>query len=208
MDPLSSVITALKTDHIIPDVVPENFNPTLLFSIVYPGGREVLLGNEFTVEETTDEPSIDFTPLNMPTEQAASEDAGDEVSYTLAMVDPDAPTRAEPTYRSFRHWLITGLKSPRGTASKTSDLSALQSKAATTPYRPPGPRPKSGIHRYTFLLFQEPRSVDGFSVPEGSPEYGAALEERRSWDAVKFADKYGLKLVGANFMLIRAVEET
>ncbi|CAL1710498.1 unnamed protein product [Somion occarium] len=184
MDPLTSVIEALKHDKIIPDVVPETFNPSLLFSIGYPSGKEVLLGNEFTVDETQDEPSINFTPLNMPTEQA---DSQEEVSYTLAMVDPDAPSRAEPLYKSFRHWLITGLKSPRDSASTTSDLNALESKPATTPYRPPGPRPGSGLHRYVFLLFQEPGST-AFTVPAGSPEYGAALEERRSWDAVKFAE--------------------
>ena len=55
-----------------------------------------------------------------------------------------------------------------------------------------------------FLLFQEPSGSEPFTVPDDSPEYGAALEERRSWDAVKFAEKYGLKLVGANYMLIRS----
>lgn len=105
MDPLASVVETLKHQHIIPDIVPESFNPTFLFSIVYPGGKEVLLGNEFTVEETQDEPSITFTPLNIPPEQADS-DSSNEVSYTLAMVDPDAPSGAEPLYKSFRHWLV------------------------------------------------------------------------------------------------------
>ena len=103
MDPLRAVIQSLKSHQILPDVVPELFNPTLLFSVVYPSGKEVLLGNEFTVEETQDEPSIDFTPLNLPTDQI---DSDDEVSYTLAMVDPDAPSRAEPLYKSFRHWVV------------------------------------------------------------------------------------------------------
>lgn len=52
-----------------------------------------------------------------------------------------------------------------------------------------------------FLLFEEPAGKD-FTVPEGEPEYGAALEERRSWDAYKFGEKYGLKLVGATFFLM------
>ena len=104
MDPLRAVIESLKSHQILPDVIPESFNPTLLFSVVYPGGKEVLLGKEFTVEETQDEPSIDFAPLNIPTERVES---GDEVSYTLAMVDPDAPSRAEPLYKSFRHWVVS-----------------------------------------------------------------------------------------------------
>jgi hypothetical protein len=52
-----------------------------------------------------------------------------------------------------------------------------------------------------FLLFQEPAS--GISIPQGEPEYGAALEERRSWNALEFAKKYDLKLIGANFFLCR-----
>ncbi|KAH8096903.1 PEBP-like protein [Cristinia sonorae] len=203
-DPLSSVISSLQHDKIIPDVIPTDFNPTMLFSIVWPNRSEAMLGNELTVESTAEEPTIDFTPMNMPVEQADSLSSGDEVSYTLVMLDPDAPYRKDPIYRSFRHWVITGLKSPADTASKTSNLTALKSKPATTPYRPPGPRPNSGVHRYTFLLFQEPPNL---VIPESAPEHGAALEERRSWDPIKFANQYGLKLVGANYFLVRSEEQ-
>lgn len=103
-DPISAVVTALKRERIVPDVLPESFMPSLLFSIVYPNGREVMLGNEFTVEETQDEPSISFAAMNMPIEQADSADG--EVGYTLVMLDPDAPSKAQPLYKSFRHWVV------------------------------------------------------------------------------------------------------
>lgn len=48
---------------------------------------------------------------------------------------------------------------------------------------------------------------DGFTVPTGAPEYGAALEERRSWNAIEFGKKYGLKLVGANFLVMQSPSE-
>ena len=57
-----------------------------------------------------------------------------------------------------------------------------------------------------FLLFQEPTGAEPFTIPQGAPEYGAALEERRSWDPIAFAEKYNLKLVGANFFLVRSAE--
>jgi hypothetical protein len=50
-----------------------------------------------------------------------------------------------------------------------------------------------------FLLFEEPEG--GVTVPPGAVEYGSQLAERRSWNTMKFADQYGLKLVGANFFL-------
>ncbi|VDB92384.1 unnamed protein product [Peniophora sp. CBMAI 1063] len=210
LDPLSSITAALTREHLIPDVLPESFTPSVLFSVIYPNGTEVVMGNELTPALTADEPNVGITPMNMADWQAdatgkeADEGKGD-VSYTLVMLDPDAPTRAEPIYRSFRHWVVTGLKpaSENSMTSAANDL-ALKTKNATCPYRPPGPRPESGIHRYTFLLFQEPASATGFTVPEGEPEHGTALEERRSWDAVAFGKKHGLKLVGANFFLVRA----
>ncbi|KAI0367325.1 PEBP-like protein [Pilatotrama ljubarskyi] len=201
-DPLSSIISALKREQIIPDVLPEtiSFTPSVLFSVVYPNGSEVNLGNHMTVEETQDEPEIRFAALNGQWDDAS------EASYTLAMLDPDAPSRAEPIYRTFRHWVITGLKSPALTANSADALNALKTHPSTTPYRPPGPRPNSGLHRYVFLLYQEPASKDPFVIPQGAPEYGAALEERRSWNPVAFADQHGLKLVGANYFLVRAPE--
>jgi hypothetical protein len=43
-------------------------------------------------------------------------------------------------------------------------------------------------------LFEEPQG--GMTVPEGAVKYGTALEQRRSWNALKFAEQYKLKLVG------------
>ncbi|KAL0572054.1 hypothetical protein V5O48_009912 [Marasmius crinis-equi] len=204
-DPLSAVVTALKREQVIPDVIPEDFNPSVLFSVIYPSGKEALLSSELTREDTLDEPEINFTPMVVSDEAAGdSTTDGGETTYTLVMTDPDAPSRAEPKYRQFRHWVITGLKSPAESARETENLVALKAKPSTTPYRPPGPPPGSGFHRYTFLLFQEPRG--GYSIPQDAKEYGAALEERRSWNAVEFGKRYGLKLVGANYFLVRSAE--
>ncbi|KAI0311223.1 PEBP-like protein [Amylostereum chailletii] len=206
LDPLASITTALTREHLIPDVLPPTFQPTLLFSVLYPTGSEVLLGNELTPQQTVDEPSIVLAPLNIPSAQAdsAADDPARDTSYTLVLLDPDTPTRAAPIYRSFRHWVITGLKAPSEGLPSTTKLTALSTRPATTPYRPPGPRPASGIHRYTFLLFQEPHAEPPLHIPEDTVEYGAALEERRSWNALEFGERYGLKLVGVNFFLVRA----
>ncbi len=104
-DPLSAIIAALEKEQIIPDVVPaaHAFTPTVLFSIVYPNGAEVNLGNDMTEEETQDEPEIRLAALNGPWDDAP------EASYTLAMLDPDAPYRTDAIYRSFRHWVVRTL---------------------------------------------------------------------------------------------------
>ena len=55
-------------------------------------------------------------------------------------------------------------------------------------------------------MFQEPAGAEPFTIPLGAPEYGAALEERRSWNPITFAEKYNLKLIGANYFLVRSAE--
>ena len=80
---------------------------------------------------------------------------------------------------------------------------------------PPNPDSGSGLHRYgeqphegsligptipalVFLLFEEP--IGGSEIPDGTPEYGAKSEQLRNWDALAFGEKFGLKLVGADFI--------
>ena len=106
-DPLS-IVSALERSSIIPDVVPPSLVPTHSLSILYPG-KEVGLGNEFTVEETVDEPSVKFEALDAFSsgERAESSSKGEEPSYTLVMLDPDAPYRDNPEFRSFRHWVVS-----------------------------------------------------------------------------------------------------
>ncbi|QRW05875.1 phosphatidylethanolamine-binding protein (PEBP) family [Ceratobasidium sp. AG-Ba] len=181
---------------------PQRLCPSTLLSISW-GNKEAQLGNELTKSDTANEPTINFAP-------AAEDDPAS--TYTLAFLDPDAPSRADPKFGPFRHWLITGLKAPGVETlvalAKESDpsppLGAKSFKAATTPYRPPGPGPGTGVHRYVFLLFREP-SV-GFEVPEGAPEYGAELEQRRKWSGVEFGERYGLKLVAANFFTLKSAD--
>ncbi|THU78255.1 PEBP-like protein [Dendrothele bispora CBS 962.96] len=207
LDPLSSIVTALKRELIIPEIIPEsaNFYPSVLFSVIYPSGREGILNTELTIEDALDEPEVNFTPMVASDEFTGDSTSNDsETSYTLVMTDPDAPSRANPTSKEFRHWVITGLKAPAQSSDKTGNLTALKTKPSTTPYRPPGPFPGSGLHRYTFLLFQEP---PGFSLPPDAKEFGDSIPERRHWKAFEFGEKYGLKLVGANYFIVRAVDE-
>ena len=55
-----------------------------------------------------------------------------------------------------------------------------------------------------FVLFREP--VGGVTIPEGAKEYGAELEQRRSWNAVQFGEQYGLELVGASYFLVKGAD--
>ena len=62
------------------------------------------------------------------------------------------------------------------------------------------PRSRASV----FLLFEEP--TGGYEIPAGAPEHGVELEQRRGWDPVAFGEEYGLKLVGADFFLLGALD--
>jgi hypothetical protein len=55
-----------------------------------------------------------------------------------------------------------------------------------------------------FLLFEEP--VGGYEIPASAPEHGAELGQRGRWNAVAFGEKYGLRLVGADFFLLEEAD--
>ncbi|KAH8834152.1 hypothetical protein DL96DRAFT_1579592 [Flagelloscypha sp. PMI_526] len=103
-DPTSAIVESLKAIKLIPDLLPtslietDKWAPSVLFSIVYPNA-EIVLGEEIQRDLTIDEPDIVFSPLNIPFKD-------DQESYTLVMYDPDAPSKADPKYKSFRHWVV------------------------------------------------------------------------------------------------------
>jgi len=97
LDPYDFVTIALMQAGIIPDVILANphFDPQALLFVTLPVGP-VLLGNTLNSTISLTPPNISFTPMRAPAGQL----------YTIAMVDPDAPTRENQTYSGYRHWLV------------------------------------------------------------------------------------------------------
>jgi hypothetical protein len=101
-----------------------------LLGINYPGGQDVALGNKLTPEQASQAPEITFV----------SDDP--EAYYTLIMVrfellhmlvfvprhiikfllsvqtDPDAPSRADPKFGQWRHWVVTNIPGKVESSSK------------------------------------------------------------------------------------------
>lgn len=104
----TDLVTTLSKNEIIPDVLPqslsETFTPTTIFTVVYPSNVETDLGNTVVRSNVLEEPEVRITPLNaIPGIEGGREK---EVRYTLVMTDPDAPSRVEPKYRQWRHWVV------------------------------------------------------------------------------------------------------
>lgn len=62
----------------------------------------------------------------------------------LFFPDPDAPSRKEPTYREWHHWLVGNI--PGNNVDQGDVLSA---------YIGSGPPPDTGLHRYVFLVYKQ-----------------------------------------------------
>ncbi|XP_065103742.1 phosphatidylethanolamine-binding protein 4 [Paramisgurnus dabryanus] len=98
--------------------------------------------------------------------------------YTLMMVDPDAPSRMNPSLANWRHWVIVGIK---GSGLVNGDIRGHELSAYQRPTPPRGTR----LHRYQFLVFEQP---DG-QTPSLTPEEKSSLG---NWDPQAFVQRFGL----------------
>lgn len=114
----------MKSSGIIPDVIDSS--PATTLSVTY-GSDAVLLGNELTPTQVKGRPTVNW-------------DAAPGAYYTLAMVDPDAPSRADPKFREVKHWLVGNIN---GSDMNTGDVIA--------DYVGSGPPKGTGLHRYYYL---------------------------------------------------------
>lgn len=91
--------------------------------------------------------------------------------------DPDAPSRKDPKFREWHHWLVTNI--PGKDLSKGDVLSD---------YIGSGPPPDTGLHRYVFLVYKQPSKIT-FDEKRLTNRSG---DGRNNFSIKKFAQKYNL----------------
>ncbi|XP_043762081.1 phosphatidylethanolamine-binding protein 1-like [Cervus elaphus] len=64
--------------------------------------------------------------------------------YTLVLTDPDAPSRKDPKYREWHHFLVVNMKG--------NDVS---SGTVLSDYVGSGPPKGTGLHRYLWLVYEQ-----------------------------------------------------
>lgn len=131
VDPLSALASSLRKHDIIPNVIPSSFHPSVLFTVRWPNNKESTFDTELTKEDTVQEPQVLVTPMVVPdsADDLVSGDATTKVTYTLVMTDPDAPSRADPKYRQFRHWVVC----MRYCSTMSCSLDAIRSLVLSCP---------------------------------------------------------------------------
>ncbi|XP_019880293.1 protein D2 isoform X1 [Aethina tumida] len=158
----SAVAKNMEKHGVVPDVI--DAAPSAVAEVTYPSGAKVDLGNELTPTAVKDIPTIKWN-------------AESDALYTVCMTDPDAPSRKEPTYREWHHWLVGNI--PGGDVSKGETLSA---------YIGSGPPQGTGLHRYVFLVYKQSGKInfDEKRLPNNSGDGRGCFSIR------KFAAKYNL----------------
>ncbi|XP_076262387.1 protein D3-like isoform X2 [Rhynchophorus ferrugineus] len=155
---------------VVPDVI--DVAPQGVVEVNYPSGVKVDQGNELTPTQVKDQPNVNW-PANT------------NDYYTLCMTDPDAPSRKQPTYREWHHWLVGNI--PGTNISQGEVLSD---------YIGSGPPPNTGLHRYVFLVYKQNEKLS-FNEPRLPRTSG---DNRGCFSIRKFAEKYNLgQPIAGNF---------
>ncbi|XP_013792173.1 protein D3-like isoform X2 [Limulus polyphemus] len=152
----------MEENEIVPDVL--DVTPTHLLEVKY-GDDEVNLGNELTPTQVKDPP----TYINYPFE------AND--FYTLCMTDPDAPSRQNPKFREWHHWLVVNI--PGKDICKGEVLSDYIGSA---------PPKGTGLHRYVFVVYKQPECLN----PTEKQLTNTSGKHRGNFKIRDFAAKYDL----------------
>lgn len=160
----------MEAEKVVPDVVDSV--PAQLVEVSYPEAS-VNLGNVLTPTQVKGQPNVSW-----PTEDGAF--------YVLCMTDPDAPSRQQPKYREWHHWLVGNI--PGNELSMGDVLSE---------YVGSGPPKGTGLHRYVFLVYKQPDGKINFDERRLTNRSG---EHRASFKIREFAQKYKLgEAIAANF---------
>ncbi|KAG9782029.1 hypothetical protein ABEF93_005571 [Exophiala dermatitidis] len=181
----STIRDTLIANDVIGDVL-DDFEPSYYLDITYPKSHEtVLLGNDIPVEAVSERPVFTFHSLEVPSTNAKKS------TFTLALTDPDAKSRDNPIWSEMCHWILTNLTTP----IPEPPIQPLKAKPGELEeYLPPGPPPKTGPHRYVFVLLEGDTS--NLKAPSDRKHwgYGKPRHGVRDW-----AKENDLTVVGANF---------
>ncbi|KAF2682604.1 PEBP-like protein [Lentithecium fluviatile CBS 122367] len=179
-----AVLSSLATANLLPSpLIPQAFKSSVQLSVAF-NDKLVAAGNLLRASDCKVAPTVTFT---------AEVNANANTTYTLMLVDPDAPTPDDPKFAYWRHWVVSSIPN-----SGSSSDDAAKSGKTLTEYLGPGPKDESKPHRYMFLLYREPEGLKELTKEDVG---GEEFVQRRSFGARKWVEKFGLELVGVNWML-------
>jgi len=160
-----------KQHGVIADVIDNP--PKELLKLKYGGSIEVT-------------PGMVLRPTQVQSPPTAEWKAEAGSFYTLIMNDPDAPSRKDPKFGEWHHWLVVNV--PGGKLSEGQVMSE---------YVGSGPPKGTGLHRYVLLVYKQSGKQDFAGLHKLTNRSG---DHRPKWKVREFVNKYKLgDLVAGNF---------
>ncbi|KAI1209502.1 PEBP-like protein [Annulohypoxylon truncatum] len=198
---VNEVQRELEKAEIFPTVI-DKFLPSFLLNAEWSSGERTELGNTVKVDKVQNEPTI--TVRRGGSASSSGVRGNSNVTYTIIITDPDAPSRENPEWSEFCHFIATDVEI---SSSETSAAVRSSSLKDIVPYKPPGPPPKTGKHRYVFLLLAPVNGTTGsldLSKPSDRKHWGTGKARHgvRDW-----AEENGLEPVAANFVYAQNEEQ-
>jgi len=182
----------LKQASIIDDVI-DDFQPSCYLQPTFPSKHgKVSLGNTINPSQTKEPPAVQII---CPSKHPASG------PFTIILTDPDAPSRSNPKWSEICHWIVTAPalgSNPSEIESGEEHYSISSGLNEIVEFKPPGPPPKTGYHRYVFLLFSGENG--NLTAPEDRQHWGFG---KKGYGVKNWAEREGLEVVGANFFYAR-----
>ncbi|EDV48021.1 protein D2 [Drosophila erecta] len=159
---MSDSTVCFSKHKIVPDILKTC--PTNLLTVTYSGGQVVDIGGELTPTQVQNQPKVEW-------------DADPNALYTLILTDPDAPSRKEPKFREWHHWLVVNIPGNQ-----------VDNGVVLTAYVGAGPPQGTGLHRYVFLVYKQPQKLtcNEPKIPKTSGD------KRANFSTSKFMSKYKL----------------
>jgi phosphatidylethanolamine-binding protein (PEBP) family uncharacterized protein len=154
-------VKAMEKGGLVPDVL--DALPAKTVTVKY-GTLEVKPGVVLTPTQVKDPPSVTWQ-------------ADANKFYLLCMTDPDAPSRKDPKFREWHHWLVGNIPGDR-----IADGEVLSAYVGS------GPPQGTGLHRYVFLVYEQPGKLK-FPEPRLTNRSG---DHRGGFSIRKFAAKHKL----------------
>ncbi|KAI4106640.1 MAG: hypothetical protein L6R37_002032 [Teloschistes peruensis] len=223
LDPLSSTASAirkaLQSAQLIPDVLDEDFTPLYTLNVTYPK-TSVALGNRIKPAAVSAHPDVGSFPVGSKIVPTSTTQGHATATWALVLTDPDATSRADPVKAEMCHWIVVIEVSPHVDGSVVRvpmdnevigdilDVETIVPGLNSAPhselmsYFPPAPPPKTGYHRYTFVLLAPKPGTNAKAItkPKERPHwgYGKIGKGVRDWAADN-----NLTPVAANYFLAR-----
>ncbi|KLO83635.1 putative lipid binding protein TFS1 [Fusarium fujikuroi] len=141
---LDHIRDKLLEAQIIPTVI-DDFPPALSLRVKWKHDSADL-GNTLKPDQLKKAPVIHLDKVE--SDALAGTQLSKDMSYVIVLTDPDAPSRDDPKWSEFCHWIAASshLKYSSNSKSKHHLKDIIK-------YKPPAPPPKTGKHRYVFFTF-------------------------------------------------------